>query len=69
MQGSLGLDVLAVAVDACLTVYESLDPKDPTREQYFIAGKRIADLVEQSLPAMESGPTKPKLEIVKGGKK
>jgi hypothetical protein len=43
---SLDIFTLATAADACLTVAEALDDKDPNQSKYLAAGKKLAAMVE-----------------------
>lgn len=68
IEGSLTLRDLAVAIDACVTVAEALDNSDPQKMVYLGVGKRIADLVQETIDYntfKEKKPKKSKLDIVK----
>jgi hypothetical protein len=45
-EASLDIFTLATAADACLTVAEALDDKDPNQPKYLAAGKKLAAMVE-----------------------
>jgi len=67
-EGSLSLRDLAVAIDACVTVAEALDDGDPQKMVYLSVGKRIADLVQETIDVntpIKEQTKKSKLEIVK----